>query len=81
MVITCRRSDLSLTMRTYSSTLNWCGRPSVSEGVQLLAPVELLDDGDEIDGAAELDQAGDDGVDAAMRVSEKSSVLSFEVAS
>ena len=31
MVMTCRKSDLSLTMRTYSSTLSWCGRPSVSE--------------------------------------------------
>ena len=40
----------------------------LADGVQLLAAIELLDDGDEVDGAAELDQASDHGVDAAVRV-------------
>lgn len=33
----------------------------LADGVQLLTPIELLDDGGQVDDAAELDQAGNDG--------------------
>lgn len=40
----------------------------LADGVQLLAAIELLNHGDKVDGAAQLDQAGNDGVDAAVGV-------------
>ena len=40
----------------------------VADGLELFTLVELFDDGDEIDGAADVNQAGDAGVDAAVGV-------------
>ena len=41
---------------------------TVADGLKLFAAVKLFDDGDEIDGAADVDEAGDAGVDATVRV-------------